>query len=118
MRTLKTPMNRIVLSVSVFLGFGAKTYQASVIDPRNNRLGRLSTGDGSEEPAPKRENASPGEFPYYAQWGGCGATLVWEDILLTSAAVSSYVSRRICGLARSFIGRCFNLFIVANFLSL
>ncbi|KAG7370868.1 serine protease [Nitzschia inconspicua] len=30
--------------------------------------------------------ASLGEFPFFAQWGGCAATLIWEDILLTSAA--------------------------------
>jgi len=31
------------------------------------------------------ESLSPGEFSFFTQWGGCGATLIWEDILLTSA---------------------------------
>ncbi len=33
-------------------------------------------------------DTSVGEFPFFAQWGGCGATLIWDDILLTSASVS------------------------------
>jgi len=33
-------------------------------------------------------NAKRGEFPFFSHWGGCGATLVWEDVLLTSAGVS------------------------------
>ena len=33
-------------------------------------------------------DAFPGEFPFFSQWGGCGATLIWDDILLTSASVS------------------------------
>lgn len=33
-------------------------------------------------------DAKDGEFPFFAQWGGCGATLIWDDILLTSAEVS------------------------------
>ena len=36
-----------------------------------------------------RTEVAPGEFPFFAQWGGCAATLIWEDILLTSAAVST-----------------------------
>jgi hypothetical protein len=38
-----------------------------------------------------RKEAAPGEFPFFAQWGGCAATLIWEDILLTSAAVRVYI---------------------------
>ena len=34
-------------------------------------------------------DTSVGEFPFFAQWGGCGATLIWDDILLTSASVSN-----------------------------
>jgi hypothetical protein len=34
------------------------------------------------------ENTGPGEFSFFTQWGGCGATLIWEDLLLTSASVS------------------------------
>lgn len=33
------------------------------------------------------EAATPGEFPFFVQWGGCAATLIWEDVLLTSAVV-------------------------------
>lgn len=41
-----------------------------------------------EKPQSRMEAASPGEFPFFVQWGGCAATLIWEDILLTSASVS------------------------------
>jgi hypothetical protein len=34
------------------------------------------------------EATNPGDFPFFVQWGGCAATLIWEDILLSSAAVS------------------------------
>jgi hypothetical protein len=46
------------------------------MDEKNERMNNL-------------KNANPGEFPFFAQWGGCAATLIWEDILLTSAAVSA-----------------------------
>ena len=39
--------------------------------------------------ASNRVEAAPGEFPFFSQWGGCAATLIWEDVLLTSAAVSA-----------------------------
>ena len=35
-----------------------------------------------------REDANAGEFPFFVQWGGCAATLIWDDILLTAATVS------------------------------
>lgn len=30
-------------------------------------------------------NADPGEYPFFVQWGGCGASLVWKDVLLSAA---------------------------------
>jgi secreted trypsin-like serine protease len=33
-------------------------------------------------------NAKPGEYPFFVQWMGCGASLIWEDIVLTAAHVS------------------------------
>jgi secreted trypsin-like serine protease len=33
------------------------------------------------------EDAVAGEFPFFVQWRGCGASLIWEDILLTAAHV-------------------------------
>jgi len=41
------------------------------------------------------EDTSPGEFPFFAQWGGCGATLIWEDILLTSANCNAVESESV-----------------------
>jgi hypothetical protein len=29
-----------------------------------------------------------GEYPFYTRWSGCGASLVWSDILLSAAHVS------------------------------
>jgi hypothetical protein len=29
--------------------------------------------------------ASPGEYPYFVQWDGCGASLIHEDIILSAA---------------------------------
>lgn len=31
------------------------------------------------------EVASPGDYPFFVDWGGCGATLVHEDIIVTAA---------------------------------
>jgi secreted trypsin-like serine protease len=39
------------------------------------------------------QNAEPGEFPYFVQWKGCGASLIWEDMLLTAAHVSFTTER-------------------------
>jgi secreted trypsin-like serine protease len=33
------------------------------------------------------EDAEAGEFPFFVQWRGCGASLIWEDVLLTAAHV-------------------------------
>lgn len=33
-------------------------------------------------------NAKPGEFPFFVQWTGCGASLIHEDIVLTAAHCS------------------------------
>ena len=33
------------------------------------------------------EDAEPGEFPFFVKWRGCGASLIWKDILLTAAHV-------------------------------
>ncbi|CAJ1958914.1 unnamed protein product [Cylindrotheca closterium] len=33
-------------------------------------------------------NAQPGEFPFFVQWTGCGASLIHEDIILTAAHCS------------------------------
>mmetsp|Transcript_16360 Transcript_16360/g.39956 ORF Transcript_16360/g.39956 Transcript_16360/m.39956 type:complete len:413 (+) Transcript_16360:1-1239(+) len=33
-------------------------------------------------------NAQPGEFPFFVQWTGCGASLIHEDIVLTAAHCS------------------------------
>eukprot|EP00980_Cylindrotheca_fusiformis_P016947 scaffold5159_cov112-Cylindrotheca_fusiformis.AAC.1 len=30
-------------------------------------------------------DAVPGEFPFFVQWGGCGGSLIHEDIILTAA---------------------------------
>ena len=31
------------------------------------------------------ELAVPGEFPFFAHWGGCGASLIHDDVILTAA---------------------------------
>ena len=33
-------------------------------------------------------DASAGAFPFFVQWSGCGASLIWEDIILAAAHVS------------------------------
>ena len=64
---------KLKLLLAIF--YGASTYCAAdeILD------GRIVGG----------ENAEAGEFPFFVQWMGCGASLVWEDILLTAAHVSS-----------------------------
>jgi V8-like Glu-specific endopeptidase len=31
------------------------------------------------------QNASPGQFPYFGRWGGCGASLISSDFMLSAA---------------------------------
>jgi hypothetical protein len=38
------------------------------------------------------QDASPGAYPFMVQWSGCGASLIWKDMLLTAA----HVRRRNC----------------------
>jgi secreted trypsin-like serine protease len=33
------------------------------------------------------QDASPGAYPFMVQWSGCGASLIWKDMLLTAAHV-------------------------------
>ena len=44
------------------------------------------------------EDAAAGEYPFFVAWGGCGASLIWEDILLTAAHV-----RQLAAFAFAFI---------------
>jgi secreted trypsin-like serine protease len=37
-------------------------------------------------------NALPGEFPFFVQWSGCGASLIHEDIILSAAHVRKIAS--------------------------
>lgn len=48
--------------------------------------GSAATSKQQHERHLEMKATTPGEFPFFAQWGGCAATLIWEDILLTSAA--------------------------------
>eukprot|EP00934_Nitzschia_sp_Nitz4_P000990 Nitzschia sp. Nitz4//scaffold25_size161228//85672//86970//NITZ4_002434-RA/size161228-augustus-gene-0.114-mRNA-1//1//CDS//3329544598//990//frame0 len=38
------------------------------------------------------QDADPLEYPYFVQWKGCGASLIWEDILLTAAHCKEQLS--------------------------
>jgi secreted trypsin-like serine protease len=31
------------------------------------------------------QNAEPGQFPYFGRWGGCGASLISSDFMLSAA---------------------------------
>ena len=68
----------------LFLTKADKCYSAS--SSLNSEMNATNHIHG--ERALGSESVSPGEFSFFTQWGGCGATLIWEDILLTSARVS------------------------------
>jgi hypothetical protein len=92
MMTIKhlSSKHRLLLLSSIVLLF---TLPTTVISARSsNRYFNFNQLDTNKikqrlEPSPIK-TSDPEDFPFYAQWGGCGATLIWEDILLTSATVS------------------------------
>jgi hypothetical protein len=43
------------------------------------------------------EDSVPGEFPFFIRWRGCGLSLIWEDVALTAAHVSSFWTDRQLG---------------------
>jgi secreted trypsin-like serine protease len=53
-----------------------------VEDDNKNRESRIVGGS----------NALPGEFPFFVQWSGCGASLIYEDIILSAAHVRKIAS--------------------------
>ena len=48
----------------------------------------MCQGDGVTPRIVGGSPASPGEYPYFIQWGGCGATLIHNDVALGAAHVS------------------------------
>ena len=37
------------------------------------------------------QNAGVGEYPFFVQGSGCGASLIWKDIVLTAAHCEGYI---------------------------
>ena len=38
------------------------------------------------------QDATEGEYPFFVQGAGCGASLIWKDMVLTAAHCSGYIA--------------------------
>jgi secreted trypsin-like serine protease len=53
--------------------------------PRKLRRDQAQSASVRESRIVGGNRASPGEYPYFVQWDGCGASLIHEDVILSAA---------------------------------
>lgn len=84
--TLTLPRNKMMISSSTLSYLLLLCLHASLVASSDGQ-GEVEVGDDLDISTRivGGSDASPGAYPFFAQWSGCGASLIWEDILLTAA---------------------------------
>lgn len=84
---------RLFITVLCFCAFASGAVSAeSTHEPTDE-----STAEdfGFESRIVGGDPAAKGKYPFFTRWGGCGASLVWFDVLLSAAHVSSKATPRV-----------------------
>jgi hypothetical protein len=97
----------LLLSMDAAAAFGRRTPQdfeerkakEANVEKKKKSLRSPSTNNVEHIIAESRivggEDASPGEYPFFVQGDGCGASLIWPDVVLTAAHCAGAFDERV-----------------------
>lgn len=61
-------------------------------------IGEFGNNNNNQVATPKiigGQDAEPGDYPFFVQGFGCGASLIWKDIVLTAGHCIGYMGNRV-----------------------